>query len=256
MDLSTELASLYHAHHSQDALDVPFWLGLAEEMGSPVLELGCGSGRVSLALAEAGHRMYGLDKDPGMLAFFRNQIERHSHSRIHLLQADLTRFHLNCKFPLIILPCNTYSTLTPDERQSTLRCVTRHLQPGGYFAVSLPNPAALLELPPRGEAELETVFPHPRDGEPVQVSSSWRRSGRQLIFEWHYDHLLPDGQVKRHSMHIRQNLTPVDAYREEFQHAGLKIAFVYGDYNRSSYTPHAPHLILEATSQQVAESAF
>jgi len=248
VSLSIELASLYHAHHNQDPEDIPFWLGLAEERGSPVLELGCGSGRVSQALARAGHSIYGLDNDPGMLAYFQSQIDPEVNRRINLLEADLTRFQLERKFPLVIIPCNTYGTLSTEERQSTLSCVTRHLQPGGCFAVSLPNPAVLLELPSRQAAELETTFPHPLDGEPVQVSSGWRRSGQRLVFEWHYDHLLPDGQVKRHSVQIRQTLTPIEVYLEEIQQANLKLAFIYGDYNRSSYTPDAPQLILGATS--------
>ncbi len=247
MKLSLELAMLYHAHHSQHPEDIPFWLELAEGQGSPVLELGCGSGRVSQALAKAGQRMYGLDKDTGMLAFFKSQITPEINNCIHLLQADLTRFHLNRKFPLIILPCNTFSTLSPGERQSTLDCVFHHLRPGGLFVVSLPNPTALLELPRRGDLELETIFPHPQDGEPVQVSSRWQRTRQQLVIDWHYDHLLPDGRVERHSLQIRQNITPVEVHLEEFQQARLKITFMYGDYDRSSFTPESPQLIFGAT---------
>lgn len=246
MNFSTELAMLYHAHHSQHPEDLPYWLELARGHGS-VLELGCGSGRVSLALARAGQHMYALDKDPGMLAFFKAQIDPEINSRIHLLRADLTRFHLNGKFPLIIIPCNTYSTLSPGERRSTLSCVVQHLQSGGLFVASLPNPTALLELPRRGDLELETIFPHPLDGEPVQVSSSWQRTRQQFVIDWHYDHLLPDGQVKRHNMQIRQNITPVEVHHEELHKANLKIAFIYGDYNRESYTPESPQLIFGAT---------
>ncbi|HSF81176.1 MAG TPA: class I SAM-dependent methyltransferase [Anaerolineales bacterium] len=250
MSLSLTLARYYHAHHSQQSEDIPFWLELAEQKGSPILELGCGSGRVSLALARAGHSVFGLDKDTGMLAVFKAQLNPELSSRIDILRADLTRFYLKRKFPLIIIPCNTYSTLSLTERLSSLSCVASHLQPGGCFAASLPNPTALAALPRRGDPELETTFPHPQDGEPVQVSSGWRRSGQQIIFNWHYDHLLPDGRVERQSLQIRQNLTPVEAYLEELQQAGLRIVEMYGDYNRTGYTPDSPYLILWVTNSQ------
>ena len=61
------LPLLYHAHHNRYKEDLPFWLELAARHGDPVLELGCGSGRVLLALAQDGYQVYGLDNDPGML---------------------------------------------------------------------------------------------------------------------------------------------------------------------------------------------
>lgn len=243
----SEVARLYHAHHSQNPEDIPFWLELAEGKGSFVLELGCGSGRVSQALAKAGQLVYGLDNDPEMLTFFKSQTEYEFRDRIHLLQADLTRFHLNIKFPLIIIPCNTYSTLSPDERQSGLRCVVQHLQPGGLLVASLPNPVALSESPRKGKPEIEAYFAHPLDGEPVQVSSSWQRTREQVTIKWDYDHLLPDGLVERNSMQIRQVITPVEVYLEELQQANFQIAFLYGDYNYASYVPESPQFIFGAT---------
>ncbi len=53
----------YHAQHQNYLEDLPFWLGLAATQGSPILELGCGSGRVLLPLALAGHRVLGIDND-------------------------------------------------------------------------------------------------------------------------------------------------------------------------------------------------
>lgn len=247
MRYSTELVALYHAHHCQQPEDISFWVGLAEERGAPVLELGCGSGRVALALARAGYSTYGLDREAGMLAYLAAQVEAEIRPRLHIFQADLTQFHLAQRFPLIILPCNTYSTLSPGERRSALHCAARHLQAGGCFAVSLPNPAGLADLPSLSDPELEAIFPHPWDGEPVQVSAGWRRSAGQIIFDWHYDHLLPDGRVSRHSLQVYQNLTTVEVYLEEFLLAGLKPAFLYGDYQRLSYSPAAPHLILGVT---------
>ena len=63
--------TLYHAHHGQYQEDLPFWLKLANQQGGPVLELGCGTGRVLLPLARGGFQTVGLDNDLEMLRFLQ-----------------------------------------------------------------------------------------------------------------------------------------------------------------------------------------
>jgi SAM-dependent methyltransferase len=237
---------LYHAHHSLHAEDLPFWLSLAQGQAGPFLELGCGTGRVLLALAQAGHRVFGLDNDPAMLAFLLRNTPIALRPRVKIIQADFTSFHLAQQFGLILLPCNTYSTLGPDARQSVLECVRQHLQPGGVFAVSLPNPRLLRELPAHATPEIEEIFAHPLDGEPVQVSSGWRRTSRHLIIDWHYDHLLPDGSVQRVSARVKHFLIPAEAYLEELHRAGFTSITTFGDFDHSGNTNDSPHLIILA----------
>ena len=238
--------ALYHAHHSLQAEDLPFWLGLAQDQACPFLELGCGTGRVLLALVRAGYRVFGLDNDPAMLAFLLHNTPLDLRPRAEIIQADFTSFHLAQQFGLILLPCNTYSTLEPAARRSVLECVRRHLQSGGVFAASLPNPRMLREIPAYSEPEIEEVFPHPLDGEPVQVSSSWRRTTHHLIIDWHYDHLLPDGAVQRSSARVTHQLVPAETYLEEFRQAGFTSLTVFGDFDRSAFTNDSPFLIILA----------
>ncbi len=238
--------SLYHAHHSLYTEDIPFWLTLAEECSGELLELGCGSGRVLMRLAEAGRHVYGIELDAGMLRVLRRLLSPDQRRQVRLIQADFTRFRLERRFGLVLLPCNTYSTLNAMQRQSLLACVRWCLQPGGRFAFSIPNPQLLQHLPRRSEAEAEEIFPHPVDGEPVQVSSEWRRTSRQFILTWRYDHLLPDGRVDRLSVSVAHELTAVQEYLAELRSAGF-ISFVqYGDFDFSSFTPDSPNWILLA----------
>jgi SAM-dependent methyltransferase len=240
---------LYHAHHAHETEDLPFWLELAARQGNPLLELGCGTGRVLLPLAKAGYQVYGLDRDPAMLAFLRLSAPTELRSELLLLQSDMTAFHLAKRFALILLPCNTFSTLAQPARLAVLERVAAHLRPGGLFAASLPNPAMLKRLPAASDAELEDILAHPLDGEPVQVSSAWMRQGDLFTLTWHYDHLLPDGRVERLSARIQHHLAPVEAYLADLRAAGLEIKGVYGNFDWSPYdTGSSPYLILVATA--------
>lgn len=239
---------LYHAHHSLHLEDLPFWLELASRQSGPVLELGCGTGRVLIPLLQAGFLAYGLDNDLEMLRFLRGYLPQSRQSQPPIFQADMAHFHLARQFPLIILPCNTLSTLPADQRRSVLACAHEHLAPGGLFTASLPNPAILAAMPRRGREQFEETFTHPLSQNPVQVSSSWRRTPRHFSITWHYDHLLPDGRVERLSIQISHSLETPEAYLQELAQAGLQIISVYGDFDRSLYTSESPYLILVAAN--------
>ena len=198
-------------------------------------------------LALEGKRVVGLDNDFEMLRLLRENLLKNPLAQADILQADFTAFHLSIQFGLILLTCNTYSTLNGGERQRLLRCVNEQLSPGGAFATSLPNPRLLEHLPSSAEPEVEEAFPHPSDGEPVQVSSGWVRSEDRFTVHWHYDHLFPDGKVERLSTQVTHYLTPVEQHRQEIQAAGFSELTCLGDYAGSEFSPIAPQLILLAS---------
>lgn len=237
---------LYSAHHSRYTEDLPFWLGLAARQGEPILELGCGTGRVLIPLAQAGYLAVGLDNDLEMLRFLRLRLEACLQPQPLLFATEMSAFHLQRRFALILSPCNTWSTLDASQRRVTLQRIVEHLLPGGLLAFSVPAPDLLMSLPARSEAEIEEIYQHPQDGNPVQVSSGWRRTKGHFIVTWHYDHLLEDGRVERMVATVRHELTPVQGYIDEICAAGMKVEAVYGDYDGSPYTVEAQNLILTA----------
>ncbi|MCH7479978.1 MAG: class I SAM-dependent methyltransferase [Chloroflexi bacterium] len=243
------LAELYHAHHRLYREDIPFWQGLAAQQGGPILELGCGTGRVTLELAGEGHEVYGLDNDADTLAVLQRRLSESDLPNVAYRQADMTEFSLKSKFPLIILPCNTYSTLSAQQRLVTLECVQKHLAAGGLFAASMLNPARVLELPESGEPELEETIVHPRSGQPVQVSSAWQRGESSFQVIWHYDHMLPDGKVERTTVTANHELASTEDYQHELQQAGFELKDVYGDFEEGSYHADSPYFIFVAAPQ-------
>jgi SAM-dependent methyltransferase len=235
--------NLYHAHHQKYQEDIPFWQALASEGAGPVLELGCGTGRVLLPLQWKGLAVFGLDINYHMLAMLKAE-----ETEVRVFQANLLQFHLGLKFSLIFLACNTWSTFPASERAMALEVICQHLVPGGVFAASLPNPNVLLDLGESEGIEPEVTITHPDTGNPVQVSSDWQVDQisadlKQVTFTWHYDHLIPDGQVERATYHNHHWAAPAQTYIDEFSQKGL-IVRSWGDFTRVPYEGSSPYLII------------
>ncbi len=248
------LPELLHAHHSAYRDDLPFWLDLAARMGDPVLELGCGSGRVLVPLARAGSRVTGIDRQLSILEYLNSNLDASLKPFISLFAADIGNFNLAAGFPLVILPCNTFSTLDAQKRKACLRCIWKALLPGGVFAVSIPNPELLMRLPARSEAMLEDEFLHPASGNPMQVSSSWQRTKTTFTVTWMYDHLIPDGKVERQVVKNVQWLTSLESYKEDFHNTGFEVTEIFGDFDCSLYRDDSPQLIFIARPTSVNNS--
>jgi SAM-dependent methyltransferase len=125
--------------------DVPFYLEMASRTGGPVLELGCGTGRVGLELARAGHEVVGLDLSPAMLEIYGGKLEREEpdvQQRTTLIEGDMANFELGRQFALILVPFRGFQHLLDVESQrECLLQVRRHLAAGGRFVFDAFNPS-------------------------------------------------------------------------------------------------------------------
>ncbi|NJN43886.1 MAG: class I SAM-dependent methyltransferase [Anaerolineae bacterium] len=230
--------TLYHAHHILRADDLPFWHALAEEFKDPILELGCGTGRILLSLAGMGYHLTGLDNDPNMLSYLRrNKSEETANHSINIHEKDMRNFALTERFALTILPCNTYTTFQSHERRQIAQTVHRHLMEGGIFAFSVPNPHLLASLDILGEFDLEETFPHPNTSHPVEVYSKWQRTPDQITFTWRYDHKYPNGKTISHITSTQHHLDTPEMYLEELNDAGLIPFAQFGDHEQTPFDP-------------------
>jgi SAM-dependent methyltransferase len=116
--------------------DLPLWRDLAERHGDPILDVGAGTGRVSLNLAQAGHRVTALDLDPGLLGALRN---RAGGEGVETVCADARSFELDRQdFALCLVPMQTIQLVGGSvERAAFLRCALAHLRPGGLLACAI-----------------------------------------------------------------------------------------------------------------------
>lgn len=130
--------------------DLPLWEELAERCGGPVLELGCGTGRVGLHLARRGHHVYGLDRDRELLAVLAERaadlrpsgVGKKSAAVVEPsvvpVQADARSFELAEPVALALAPTHLLQLLpSKAERTECLQSVAAALRPGGLLAASI-----------------------------------------------------------------------------------------------------------------------
>jgi SAM-dependent methyltransferase len=145
--------------------DIGFFRRLADETGGPVLELGCGTGRVAIPLAEAGHTVVGLDRSVHMLAIAerkRAALPAPVRRRVRFVEGDMRDVSLGRRFGLVFAAFRVFmSLLDPAAQRSTLASVRRHLRPGGILALDLFDPllGRLAPDAPQPPDELEVRHP-------------------------------------------------------------------------------------------------
>ncbi len=116
--------------------DLPLWRELAGDCGGPVLEIGCGTGRVALDLARLGHQVTGVDNDPPLVDALGERA-RAGGLDVAGLVADVRTLTLPAAFALVALPMQMIQLLDPAGRAAALAALARCLAPAGLLAVSI-----------------------------------------------------------------------------------------------------------------------
>ena len=151
------------------AADLPLWRELARAEPGPVLDVGAGTGRVSLDLARAGHDVTALDVEPALLAAAERRARREG-LPLTTVAADATGFDLgDRRFGLILVPMQTIQLLSgATGRAGFLASARRHLAPGGLLALAIAEALESFEdelfglpLPDVGERDGYRFFSHP-----------------------------------------------------------------------------------------------
>jgi SAM-dependent methyltransferase len=125
--------------------DIPFYVDLAREAGAAghrVLELGCGTGRVTIPIAKAGIDITGLDNSPAMLAVAKRKATAVGLGNVSWCVGDMASFKLEGSFGLVIFPFRSFLLLlTVEQQKSCLACVRDHLVDSGRLALNIFNPS-------------------------------------------------------------------------------------------------------------------
>ena len=236
--------------------DAAFYRDAARDYGDPILELGCGTGRITMALAEAGKRITGLDLSERMLERAvkkRASLIVEARERVHLVQGDMTHFDLGEKFRLILIPFRPFQHLLDVRQQmDCLGCVRKHLARGGRLifdvfqtdAERIHDPVHMRESP---VTEYRTA-----DGRQVRISeriAAFHRAEQINDVEMIFSVVHPNGKKERlvFAWPLRY------FFRYEVEHllarCGFNVTAQYGNFDRTPISDDSPEMIFVAESQ-------
>lgn len=222
--------------------DIDFFVEEAVQAGGPVLEIGCGTGRILVPTAQAGIEITGLDLSADMLAVCRERLESQPpevQARVDLVQADMRSFNLGQRFNLVTLPFRPFQhLLTPQDQMACLDCIHRHLNPGGLLILDLFNPSIpFLNTETGVEREDVPEFEMPDGRRVVRKSRILGRDYFNQVNEVELIYLVthPDGREERlvHAFSMRY------LFRYETEHllarCGFQVENLYAGFDRTPY---------------------
>lgn len=247
-------ARYYDADYRDYVDDFDLILTLAQEIGDPVLELGCGTGRVLAPLAAQGHDVTGIDVSGPLLEIARAKLTAVEGGRnIQLVQADMRTYDLLRKdYAFAFCTSNTFMHLmTPQDQLQALRNTHRHLRKGGALLIDLFNPDVVRVVQIDGVQEYADRWTDTDTGRQVVKwmvrAVDWAQQIQETIIT--YEETLPEGGSHR----VICPFTLRFLWRNEaelmLQTAGFVVEQVWGDFEGSDYDAASDHLILLARKE-------
>lgn len=245
-------AGIYDWVFAEKQDDVPFYVEEAVDSGGPVLELGSGTGRVTIPIARSGVEIVGLESSTEMLKVARAKSDAlQADGRITWTHGDMRDFSLGREFALVIIPFRGFlSLLSVEEQRSCLSRIRSHLAPGGrlVFDVFVPDLGMLTD-------DASTPFhymdvPHPETGQRLVIwhqnrfdNHSQVNSARTIM-----DEVDSEGEVVRR---LYRDFQIRYIHRFEAQHllelSGFRVEALYGDFERSLFDETSEEMVWIAT---------
>lgn len=239
-------ARLYDDDYGDFTDDLELYLPFAERTGGPILEVMCGTGRVLLALAQAGHTAVGVDISRAMVGIARAKIEAAGLvDRGRAAEGDIRALALPEQFALALVPMNSFMHLeTTADQIAALQALRRQLKPDGALLLDLFNPD------PRELTADEGLLVHAKSFRSAQDHEvqKWvlRRTdwaAQTHYVEFLYDEIGVDRIVRRDVLPFTMRWL----YRFELEHllssTGFEIEALFGSYDLDDYSSDSDRLI-------------
>ncbi len=250
MDRFSTYAELYDLEFGDRDDDLLMIEQFATRCGSPILELGCGTGRVLLPLARKGFQVTGVDNSPAMLERARRTVAAHDVAAlVSLVRQDMRELDLNERFSLVFAAANTFMDLQSTVDQlAVLDRVRQHLIPGGLILLDLFHPDLGRLVEGSGQVIHEWTRTDPHTGDLVLKFYSQKPDlERQVIhFTYFLDRVAGDGSVRRTVFPFSLRYL----FRAELElllrHAGFEVEALYGSHDLDEFASDSEKLIAVA----------
>jgi 2-polyprenyl-3-methyl-5-hydroxy-6-metoxy-1,4-benzoquinol methylase len=237
--------------------DVDWYRRKARESGGPILELGAGTGRITLPIAQDGLAIHALDVHRGMLTVLKRKIAalpEEVQQRITVAEGDMRAFRADRKFQLIIIPFRAFlHNLTVDDQLACLRCAHEHLHSGGHLAFNVFHPS--LEYMAQHVGALAGVWRwtgthRVSDGGCVVRSEANRYSTVQqrVLSQHRFEQYDAEGNLTRTFLHRLElaYLYPADI-RRLLEQSGFEEVRIAGGFTGQPFAKDTDELVVEAT---------
>lgn len=227
--------------------DVPFWLRMTGAVEGPVLELGCGTGRVTMPLAYAGVRVVGVDRSAEMLGRARRRVARQRRGvRPGLLRADVRALPFaRGAFPMVMAPYGILQSLLSErDLKATLNDVARVVEHDGIFALEL-----VADLPSWGEYSRRISLKGRRTpgGSQITLIESVRQDAPKGLTIFDQEFVERRGRaVRRRSFALTFRTLSVPQMSRRLAAAGFRVEAVLGDYDGGDWHRQADAWIIIA----------
>jgi ubiquinone/menaquinone biosynthesis C-methylase UbiE len=237
-----DYADFYDWENAQtlDRSDVKFWQAMAERANGPVLELGCGTGRVTIPVARTGARIVGIDRSSEMLAHAVKRSKRTRSRRPSWLRGDIRflPFRTAARFDLVMAPYGILQSLVREsDLKATLSSVARVLEQGGIFGVDL-----VPDLPVWKEYRNKVRFRGVRRGGTSRItlveSVRQDRAKKLTLFDQTFTEQRGRARNTRRFTLVFRTLT-VPQMTRRLENAGFRIKAVLGDYSGEPWDSRA-----------------
>jgi ubiquinone/menaquinone biosynthesis C-methylase UbiE len=228
--------------------DVPFWRRVATRADGPVLELGCGTGRVSLPLARAGVNVVGIDRSAPMLDRARRQILRSSNPQIRkslrLIRGDIRALPFDTgAFPMVLAPYGILQSLIrPRDLTATLLSVARVLAGGGTFGIDL-----VPDVPKWREYRNRVQLRGRAGGAQLTLIESVRQDPKRHLTTFEQKYVERRGaHTREHRFDLTFRTLSVRQMTGQLERAGFQVDSVLGDYRGRPWDDRADVWIILA----------
>ncbi len=255
-----DFARFYDLEYQRFTDDLDFYRRLADDAGSPILELACGTGRVLMHLARGGHTVTGLDISRPMLAIARSRLSAEApevQARVTIVEQDMRHFRLQGRFRLAILAINSFMHLmTKRDQERCLRCIRRHLEPGGLLVIDIFNPELAL-YDSSGRSFYERSMDDAATGGTVTKLVSTRIDRRRRVnhITFYYDETVAGQQQIRHTAAISQHYLSHREMSGLLTTCGFAVQQVFGGFGREDWTPESQRMIFLGMRQPTLPAA-
>ena len=235
-DIYSDFAEFYDLYVGDWLHDLPCYLEYAREAHRPVLEIGAGSGRLTIPLARAGISVVAVDVSPSMLQLLDLRVAREPASvrqRIQSVRGDVCELSLGTQHDLIMLPFYAFNyLLTPDAQRRALERLSAHRVAAGHLLIDVFIPYGRIEHCP-SEPILKVDKPDPRTGHRVRGWNAYRMDPQRQIETRHhiFEITRPSGTMMRKEFTTRRRYSFPAELETLFTGAGFRIDDVSTGYS-------------------------